>query len=386
MVWAAERQPPTSPSGIPIRNLWYLLMYAWGLWPTTRSRWQSEVERAPTLDSLLATILMFAVRRRLCIGLGRAYVDQSQALRGIRGRVDFSRSVKGLIFQNGRAHCAFQEFLSNEPKNQIIRSTLVRMVKAGDFDPDRHEAEALRQQLRSLTRQLEGIDVIELSPLLIRRQRSDPSDNDYRMMLAICEAFLRGVMPTEFQGRATFPDLDRDALRLSQVYEVFVANFYRMHLDQWRVHVQMPIRWPTDAPSDYLPLMKPDLVLEQRGAGKILMLDTKFTPWSLVEGRFGNWRFDTSHLYQLYAYLRSQEEVSGAHRTASGVLLYPTVRQHLSEKVTLQGHSIRIETVDLSLPWQEIESRLLTIVREDGEQHEELVRWTPLSRQVSEDF
>ncbi len=94
----------------------------------------------------------------------------------------------------------------------------------------------------------------------------------------------------------------------------------------------------------------------------MVVLDTKFTANSLISNRWGNYVFDPSHLYQLYAYLRSQEHVSDSHRCASGVLLYPTVREKLSEIVQLQGHEIHFVTIDLSQPWEEIESELLDVI------------------------
>ena len=38
------------------------------------------------------------------------------------------------------------------------------------------------------------------------------------------------------------------------------------------------------------------------------------------------------------------------------------LQHRLSEKIRLQDHVIRIETVDLAAPWQEIERQLLEIV------------------------
>ena len=108
--------------------------------------------------------------------------------------------------------------------------------------------------------------------------------------------------------------------------------------------------------------MIPDLILREPATRRIVILDTKFTAASLIENQWGKPVYDSSHLYQLYAYLRSQEGVSAAHQTAEGVLLYPAVKAHLSERVVLQGHSIRIECVDLAVAWQEVERQLLSVV------------------------
>jgi 5-methylcytosine-specific restriction enzyme subunit McrC len=94
----------------------------------------------------------------------------------------------------------------------------------------------------------------------------------------------------------------------------------------------------------------------------MLILDTKFTAQSLVENQWGKPIYDSSHLYQVYAYLKSQEHLSEAHRAAVGILLYPAVQHRFSEKVKLQDHVIRIESVDLAAPWQEIEQQLMEII------------------------
>jgi len=82
-----------------------------------------------------------------------------------------------------------------------------------------------------------------------------------------------------------------------------------------------------------------------------------------VDNPWGKPVYDSSHLYQLYAHLRSQEQLSDAHRSALGILLYPAVKAHLSEQVELQGHAIRIECVDLAERWDEVEMQLLEVVK-----------------------
>jgi hypothetical protein len=60
--------------------------------------------------------------------------------------------------------------------------------------------------------------------------------------------------------------------------------------------------------------------------------------------------------------LRSQEHLSDAHRAASGILLYPAARHRLSESIQLQEHLIRMESVDLTAPWKEVERQLLDLI------------------------
>ena len=353
--------------GIPIRNLWHMLLYAWNEVPLNALRHSvmtdADAENAPTLDALLASILMKLMQGRLRIGLGRNYVSEEQSLRGIRGRIDFAESLKRRTFERGEAACEFQGYSANAPRNQIIRTTLARLIQIGQFGPDVHQANTLRHHLRRLTRNLDGINLIELEPDMIRRQQSGRNDIDYRLMLAICALILQRQMPMESAGQYSLLEIDRDELVLHNVYERFVANFYRVHLDGWIVTSQKRLEWhEKPAANKYLPSMYPDLVLQQKSSGQLIILDTKFTAHSLVENQWGREIFDSSHLYQLYAYLKSQEHLSVGHRSASGILLYPAIHDILSERIELQDHVMRIECIDLSAPWQDIEGHLLDLI------------------------
>ncbi|HNM35436.1 MAG TPA: hypothetical protein PKI33_00165 [Anaerolineales bacterium] len=351
--------------GIPIRNLWYMLLYAWNETPATVSSSLKDVEDAPTLDALLATVLMKLIQQRLRIGLGRNYLDEKRLLRGIRGRINFTESLKSRAFDRGQAYCAVQQYSVNVPKNQIVQSTLMRLVQVGNFGPDRQLAEELRHNLRWTTRLLDGVDLIELKLDFIRRQQVGRNDRDYSLMLAICELLLQRQMPMDnTDGIYRLPDLDRAALTLHHVYERFVANFYRLHLPDWNVSPQKAIVWHDSTNNKYLPAMRPDIFMEEKSTGRIIILDTKFTAHSLIANPWSSEKFDSAHLYQVYAYLKTQEHLSDQHRHAAGVLLYPAVKQSfLSEKTEIQGHAFRVETVNLTMAWQAIEQRLLDIVR-----------------------
>lgn len=348
--------------GIPIRNLWHMLLYAWNEVPL-KHEWALEAaEQAPTLDALLASVLVRLMQQRLRIGLGHDYVDEKRALNGLRGRIAFAETVKNRSLERGQMICEFHGYDANSLKNQIIRSTLARLAKVGQFGPEADSVQELQQKLRRLLRDLDGIDVIELTPELIRRQLLARNDHDYRLMLAICDLIVQRTMPNGPGADEIVPVLDREELVLYNVYERFVANFYRIHLKGWEVSAQKRLDWHARTSNERLPLMVPDLVLQETSSGRLMIIDTKFTVHSLVENQWGKSVFDSSHLYQLYAYLKSQEQVSEAHRNAVGVLLYPAVNSRLAEEIELQDHVIRIETVDLAAPWQEVEKQLLEVV------------------------
>lgn len=361
--------PPTATGqttayGIPIRNLWYMLLYAWQETPRSPYWQMTGVEESPSLDALLAYCLSTLLQQRLRIGLGCSYMPEQQTLRGVRGRIQLTHSLKQRSFERGQVVCQFEQYSVNAPKNQIIRSTLFYLAQRGELGPDRKRAEGLRHTLRRLVWDLDGIDLIELTPELIHRQQAERHDRDYRIMLSICDLVLQRRMPTEEAGHFYLSQLERDRLLLHRVYETFVANFYRYHLSEWIVLPQKSLAWHEKLPSPYLPTMKPDLCLQEKSTGRLIVLDTKFTAKSLVENRWGKEIFNPSHLYQIYAYLSTQDHLSQHHRQATGILLYPAVRDELSEHVELLNHQIRIECVNLVAPWQYIEQRLLSLIQE----------------------
>jgi 5-methylcytosine-specific restriction enzyme subunit McrC len=349
-------------NGVPIRNVWHMLLYAWREHRVI-GKWNAEVESAPTLDALLSRILAKLVHHRVRIGLGRGYRPHKATLQGIRGRVDFGVSLKQITFPAGKAHCRFQTFSPNVLKNQIIRSTLQLMAMRGEFGSTKSAARQLRRNLQILVRELDGIDLIDLSPEIVHRQQQQRDDHDYRLMLLICSLIVQHLMPMQSAGTNRLHQIDMSWKFVWRVFEEFVAKFYQLHLTGWQVWPQKRLLWPADDSTSFLPVMKPDIVMRHKGTGQIVIVDTKLTSKSLVIGQHGNSTFNRDHLFQLYGYVRSQADRGSDWNSATGMLLYPAVANSLSESVTVQGNVLRWETIDLTKPWQEIEEDLLQLMK-----------------------
>jgi len=348
-------------NGIPIRNIWYMLLYVIRATHLI-NRWKSEVEKAPNLDALLAGVLSEMVKQRIRTGLGRDYCRIEKEISGIRGRVNFNKSLKKLSLIQGRTCSRYQIYSRNVFKNQILRSTLARVGRMGNFGSDKVLAREYRDKVRSITLELKDIDIIDIKLDLIRREQLKEKDRDYRLMLSLCYILNRRLMPMEKSGSYSLPKVNRDELTLYAIYEKFVAEFYRDHLQEWVVRPQRVIRWPFEGETDYMPAMKPDLLLEHKETGKIIILDTKFTRRIIIKGQYDSATFNSSHLYQMYSYLRSQEGRSNQYQSAVGLLLYPSAKWDNSEEINIQGHTIRWETVDLAGRWEEIEKELLELI------------------------
>src|SRR6476660_1299412 len=167
----SNSQTPQNPIsfteyGIPIRNLWHMLLYAWNEAPLNAMHsWMMEdAEQAPTLDALLASILIRLMQQRLRIGLGHDYVDEERKFPGVRGRINFAETLKQRTLDRGQLITKFQGYSANSPKNQIIRSTLARLLKIGQFGPNPSLVTEMQQKPRGLVRDLDRIAFIALPP------------------------------------------------------------------------------------------------------------------------------------------------------------------------------------------------------------------------------
>ena len=103
------------------------------------------------------------------------------------------------------------------------------------------------------------------------------------------------------------------------------------------------------------PTMLTDIVLDHMVYRRRIIIDTKFTS-ILKPGFHRDQTLASGHIYQIYAYLRSQEERldDPLADTASGMLLYPAIDCSVDEAVDIQGHYIRFATVNLAANPREI--------------------------------
>ena len=180
-------------------------------------------------------------------------------------------------------------------------------------------------------------------------------------------------LPTEDPGTVHLSSPDRDNVRARTLFEAAVGGFYQTVLSPhgWKVGTGKRIHWQvehaTSGMAEILPSMQTDIVLETpaaagRPAHQRLVIDTKFTH-ILSPAQYGDEKLRSGYLYQMYAYLRSQERADDPRsQNASGMLLHPSVGRDVDEEATIQGHRIRFATVDLAADSVAIRSRLLSLV------------------------
>lgn len=354
---------------IPVRNAWYLLLYAWDM-AAWRQRHTAAVEESPHLLGLLGRMLAASTRDLLRRQLARAHSARSDTIKGLRGRVNFDLSTRRLLFQHGAAHCTFPELNLNSLKNQIIRGTLHRLAGEPRLQHVEHEKELeLRGELRDLVRAMSGVPLVEITRSHFGRLQLSRNDRDYALPLAICRLVATLEMPAETGGDHALVALLRDEITFHELFERFVRNFYRLHLPQCRVGSEA-LSWHDELNNPLTPGMDTDVTITENAAPhRRTVIDTKYSVSTLAKTQFGGKRFKSENLYQLYAYLRTQEHLSESHRHARGILLYPKTEEEVDAEMRVQGHSMQVATLNLANDWHSIEARLLELVDPSATRH-----------------
>ena len=83
-------------------------------------------------------------------------------------------------------------------------------------------------------------------------------------------------------------------------------------------------------------------MLDPPEGGRRVVVDTNFAS-ILAFGRFGDLRLKSGYLYQMYAYVRSQEGRDARWDGAAGLFLRPAVDRSVQEHAVIQNHPITLQ-------------------------------------------
>lgn len=349
----AVAEPAVSPGErligrIPVRNLWLLMLYASDLTRVGGAFNALVDEDLDDLPNLVARLLADAVVRRLRRNLTHGYRHREMVLSRIRGRINILTTEARQLLSKGEVFCRFEELTLDTPRNRFVCAALSLMVRlVGDKD--------LGHRCRSLAADLARAGVGRMRPSRTDLATDQIGRNDAtdRFMVALARLAFDLALPTEIAGSTPFVAPDREEVWVRRLFEKAVLGFAHVELEPqgWSVRGSIPLEWQVSFGSDrlatILPRMVTDIVLDPPDSRPRVVVDTKFTS-ILASSRFLDARLKSGYLYQMYAYLRSQEGRDVRWDGAAGLFLHPAIDTSLSERVVIQNHSISFATVDLS--------------------------------------
>ncbi len=337
----------TNDKGILIKNIYYMVTYAF------QSLRQSNFEEIAAEDfenihDMFASILSKGVAVQLKQGLYREYIQNSEELSVLRGKLNLQGTVKNKLQHKQKLACDYDELSENNLFNQILKTTMQILVRQKNVKQEH------RVVLKKNLVFFDGVEAIEPSQIkwnLIRYQRNNQS---YRMLLNICYLVLDGLLLSTEAGTvklATF--LDERAMH--SLYEKFILEYFRYHHPEYKANPDT-IPWDIDdGMIEFLPTMVTDITLKQ--GEKTLIIDAKYYAHTM-QSQFNVSSIHSGNLYQVFAYVKNLDKDNTGN--VAGMLLYAKTQEQITpnNKYSMGGNTIWVKTLDLNLPFTQIAEQL----------------------------
>jgi 5-methylcytosine-specific restriction enzyme subunit McrC len=334
---------------IPPRNLYYLLLYAWDCLEE-KDLVSVRTEQIDAPNELFARLLSVWVQRMVKRGLYREYVNVSEEIPGIRGRLCFNESVSRNSFRRGRAYCEFDDFSVDVLHNRIIKSTISLLLKSG-LD------KKYRDELRLVYDRLEGVSEPRLERRMFYEVDIHRNNRIYSLPIQICNLLYENKKISEETDGEIFSQFEGN---YPQLFEKFVRNFYRRHLTGCEVKANR-LKWQkTTGELDRLMELQTDTSIIARD--QVTVIETKYVKRPLVPVQYSGQqkKINPDHFRQLYSYL-----VNSRHKysvTPRGILLYARTDKPFDFSFDVHGYDMRVVSLDLGASWKDIEQSLLLMV------------------------
>ncbi len=356
--------------GIPIRNIWVLLLYASELFAKVEHE-RVKRGREETPDDILeiiGEILIYFVKERIMRGLTRSSLPVQADLHRVRGSIDHLRTERRHLLSRGLIACRFEEPTLNTARNRLLKAAL---EKGGRIIKDKH----LRKRCRDYASLLFRMGITGNLPdrTTLSKDVYGINDRDDKHAVAAAKLLLDEFIPDDTKGVYPLLSPNRTDTWLRTLFEDAVRGLLRVSAPKgWDVAPgNVGQKWPVELSSEnmenFLPQMELDIVLINKAQNKKIVIDTKFTTL-FKKGWYRDTSLSSAYIYQMYAYLRSQEEQGkddserNMNRHATGILLHPAVGDAEQHSITMQGHDIIFATVNLARNPSDIKKDILDLL------------------------
>ena len=345
----------TCDKGILIRNIYYMLSYAFQALRRDNFA-QIAGEDFDGVHNLFAEILLRGISFQMKKGLYREYVEVSDALMTVRGKIDINGTIANRMRLDRRMHCEYDELSVNNVFNQILKTTVLELVKCREVDADK------RMALKRLLPYFCDVDDIDARAVRWSTLCFSRNNATYQLLINICFFLLNGMLMTTEDGRYKMMAFSDE--HMCRLYEKFILEFYRCHFPELHAHdAQIP--WNVDVEQStmgIIPKLQSDIMLTFP-SGRTLIIDAKY--YGRVWQEHYNKKTVHSHnLYQILAYVTNKDV--GHEGNVDGMLLYARTQESVvpdGQMSCADGNRIFFKTLDLNQDFEGIKGQLEEIVR-----------------------
>lgn len=344
---------------IPIKNLFYMLCYAWNVL-SIKDDILVGTDDYDDAYNILGRVFSFGIGKLIRSGFHRSYIQREEELSTLRGKINVQESINRLSAQRKMLVCNYDEYSTDDIFNQILNYTIAALLRNPNVDS------SIKKDLKRQKVFFAGIG--ETAPTKTNRKKLYYNRNNVTYKLLICIAIMLYDNTTinEEDGKETFKDFFREE-QMQKVYEMFLLNFYAMHLDRSKYKVYAPkFTWLKSAEEDIwgddeeadslMPELRTDIVIENKEKGIQLIIDAKYYKSALVTSHHSEAKkFRRDHISQVFTYMAN----SPFEGTKRGALLYPTVVDVLDGKQNILTGWVFFKSINLDREWRDISNELL---------------------------
>lgn len=346
----------TKNKSVFIKNIYYMFSYAF----TALKQKEYEniaAEEFENIHNLFAEILLKGIGRQIKQGLYREYISRKEELSSLKGKIDMRGTIDNKLSRKKTAVCEYDEFSENNLFNQILKTTVMLLIRHKGVDSARKDN--LKKEMLFFA----GVDVINPTAIRWNTIRFRRGNDTYRMLIGLCRFVLEGMLLTTERGEYKLAKF-MDERETSRLYEKFILEYYIKECPQIKASAAQ-IPWALDDGfKDMLPVMRSDITLEK--GDTVLIIDAKYYTHTTQE-RYDVHTFHSGNLYQIFTYVKNRDSGFGEKpHTVSGMLLYAATDEEIQPDSTylMSGNKISVKTLDLNRNFSEIKAQLNAIVAE----------------------
>lgn len=335
---------------IRIQNIYYMLSYAFQVLNEQGYK-QIATEEFENVAELCSAILIKGVTSQIKRGLGKEYVEQTDSLASLRGKINISASVKGQTLLNKRMICSYDEFSVNSYMNRILRTTMETLIKS-NISKNR------KKQIRKLLIYFAEVEPLERERINWKLQYYK-NNQTYQMLISVCYLILKGLLQTTTDGNTKLMDF-LDEQRMCRLYEKFILEYYRKEHKEIKASASQ-IPWDLDdGYSEMLPIMQSDIIL--KSVDKTLVIDAKYYAHT-TQSQYSTNTLHSGNLYQIFTYVKNLDTNKSGN--VAGMLLYAKTDEIVlpNNDYKMGGNQISVKTLNLDCEFAEIKIQLDGIVQ-----------------------
>ncbi len=336
-----------------IKNVYYMLSYAF---TTLNQSNYDEIaaEEFDNMHNLFAAILSKGIGQQLKQGLYREYLNRTEDLAVVRGKIDIQGTIKHKIGKKQMISCEYDVLSENNLLNQILKTTVMLLIHHAKVDSE-YKNELKKEML--FFSEVDTIDPTTIKWSGIRFQRNNQT---YRMLISLCQFVLEGMLLTTEKGAYKMASFV-DEQRMCRLYEKFILEYFSKEYPVLTVKASQ-IPWALDdGIGTMLPVMQSDITLSY--GNKVLIIDAKYYTRT-TQVQYDVHTLHSNNLYQIFTYVKNTDVNFGDKpHEVSGMLLYAQTEESIQPDnvYMMSGNRISVKTLNLNCEFSEIANQLNAI-------------------------